>query len=150
MRSFIALLLVAGLSSACATRSPRSDPAALKAAVTATEQAFADSMARRDRAAFEAFIADDAVFLNNDHPLRGKAAITAHWGRFFEKPEAPFAWTPDLVEVLDDGSLAQTTGPVLVGGTAVARFLSVWRRAPDGGWKIVFDQGWDLCARPSP
>lgn len=107
------------------------------------EQAFADSMARRDRAAFAAWIAEDAVFLNGGQPLRGKAAIVEHWSRFFDGPDAPFAWAPDLVAVLDGGLLGYTNGPVRnPAGRVFARFHSTWRREGAGGpWRVVFDNG---------
>jgi hypothetical protein len=30
-------------------------------------------------------------------------------------------------------------------GVVTARFQSVWRRKPAGGWEIVFDQGSEVC-----
>jgi ketosteroid isomerase-like protein len=120
--------------------------ALLRQQVTLTELAFAKTMADRDHAAFSAFLSDEAVFLNSGQPLRGKAAVAAHWKRFFETPAAPFSWKPDLVEVLDSGTLAQSIGPVAApDGTVVARFYSTWRLEPGGVWRIVFDDGYDVC-----
>ena len=49
---------------------------------------------------------------------------------------------PNEVVVIGDGTLAMSTGPVRApDGKVVARFRSVWRREPDGGWLIVFDRG---------
>jgi ketosteroid isomerase-like protein len=46
------------------------------------------------------------------------------------------------VVVIGDGTLATSTGPVRApDGKAVARFRSVWRREPNGGWLIVLDRG---------
>jgi uncharacterized protein (TIGR02246 family) len=128
----------------------RSDDLASK--VRAAEVAFAATMQRRDLTGFASFIADDASFLNGGQPLRGRDRIVAHWKRFFEAPQAPFQWAPDLVEVLPDGSLAMTLGPVsTLAGSPIARFYSVWRREPNGEWKVVFDNGYDspTCTKPS-
>ena len=54
-------------------------------------------------------------------------------------------WAPDLVEALPDGQLAYSTGPVHVKGKLVARFASTWRKDPDGRWRVVFDNGSDVC-----
>ena len=117
----------------------------LVAQVTATETAFARTMADRDHAAFLGFIADDAVFLNGGQPLRGKAAIGEHWSRFYQGPKAPFSWKPDLVEVIGSGTLAQSIGPVSSpDGKVFARFYSTWRREGDGRWRIVLDNGYEL------
>jgi len=116
--------------------------------VTAAEIAFAKTMADRDHGAFMRFVADDAVFLNGGQPLRGKAAIGEHWRRFYVGATAPFSWKPDLVEVIGSGGLAQSIGPVMdPGGKVVARFYSTWRLDADGAWRVVLDNGYDLCAR---
>lgn len=114
--------------------------------VTATEIAFAARMAHRDAAGFRRFLAPDTIFVNGKAPLQGPDAVMEKWQRFFDGPQAPFAWAPDLVVVLPSGELAQSSGPVTdPDGKVVARFQSVWRRKPAGGWEIVFDQGSDVC-----
>ena len=85
---------------------------ALQQQVFKTENAFAKAMATRDFRAFESFLSQEAVFFSGPVPLRGKAAVAAFWKQFFEKPEAPFSWEPERVEVLESGTLALSTGPV--------------------------------------
>jgi len=112
--------------------------------VRATEQAFAKTMAHRDFAAFTGFIADEAVFFTGPTPLRGKAAVTARWQQFYEKPDAPFRWEVGKVEVLSSGTLALSTGPVFTAdGKTAASFTSIWRRTAQGHWEIIFDKGCD-------
>ena len=124
----------------------RADNAARLAEVEAAERAFAATMAARDLAGFLAHVAEDAVFLNGGQPLHGRAAIGAHWAKFYEGPDAPFSWAPELVVVNAAGDLAQSIGPVHdPAGTLVARFYSTWRRDPDGRWRVVFDNGYDAC-----
>lgn len=134
--------------SGCATAPP--DLVSLAEQVRASETAFAASMASRDLQAFASWIADDAVFINGGTPLRGKAAVLAHWERFFRAPQAPFAWKPEIVEVLASGQLAYSEGPVsLPDGKVIARYLSTWRREPSGAWRVVFDNGYDTCNCPA-
>ena len=116
-----ALMLLASLGACTAlAAAPRAMPPADE--VRVREQAFARTMADRDFEAFATFVADDAVFLNGGRPLRGKAAVLAHWQRFFDTADAPFSWTPDLVEALPDGRLAHSEGPV--SGVNVERSVS--------------------------
>ena len=118
------------------------DLAALQRQVDDTERAFARTMAERDHAAFARFLSEEAVFFSGPEPLRGKAAVAAYWKRFYEPPQAPFSWHPDRVQVLDSGTLAFSTGPVLdPAGRPVGRFNSVWRLEAPGTWRIVFDSG---------
>jgi ketosteroid isomerase-like protein len=117
-------------------------PADARSQVFATERAFAKTMADRNLAAFATHIADDAVFFSGPEPRRGKAEVIEWWSRFFGAgTPAPFSWEPDQVEVVS-GTLAWSTGPVRdPQGRVVGRFNSIWRREPDGHWRIVFDKG---------
>jgi ketosteroid isomerase-like protein len=117
------------------------------AQVRAAETGFARTMADRDFAAFGSFIAEDAVFINSGQPLRGKAAILAHWKKFFDGAAAPFSWRPELVEVTTSRDLGYTEGPVMAAdGKAFAKFYTTWRRDPASGrWQVAFDNGYRLC-----
>ena len=115
---------------------------ALRDEVRARERAFAKTMADRDHAAFQSFLADEAVFFGRTGPTRGKAAVVADWKPLFEKPAAPFSWDPETVEVLDSGTLAISSGPVKrPDGTNSGTFNSIWRREKVGQWRVVFDKG---------
>jgi ketosteroid isomerase-like protein len=138
---------LAVFAAGCAS-SPTKSREELVRQVTEAETAFAKTMADRDHVAFMSFVADDAVFLNGGKPLRGKEAISAHWKRFYTGP-VPFSWKPDLVEVVASGALAQSIGPVSApSGKVIARFYSTWRLEPDGRWRVVLDDGYDVCDCP--
>ena len=139
------LLLLAG--SACAADSLD----LLRQQVEDTERAFAQTMADRDFAAFTSFLSGEAVFFSGDTPLRGKQAVSDAWQAYFDGPEAPFSWAPELVVVLESGALALSSGPVRdPAGTRVATFNSIWRLEPSGDWRIVFDKGSRDCPAPAP
>jgi ketosteroid isomerase-like protein len=147
------LTAAAAIAAACASSDMTSSTtmpsnAELKREVADTERAFAKTMADRDHAAFVVFLADEAVFFSGPAgaPLRGKREIAERWARFYEKPQAPFSWEPDQVEVLDSGHLALSSGPVHnPQGKLIARFTSIWRREGPGTWRIVFDKGSEVC-----
>lgn len=137
------------LLSACAIGAGQPDLGHLKAQVAAAEVAFAKTMADRDHAAFSSFISEEAVFISGGKPVRGKAAIAADWKKFYDAPRAPFSWKPDLVEVLPSGTLAYSMGPVSSpDGVVFARFHSTWRLEAPGVWRVVFDNGTDVCRCP--
>jgi ketosteroid isomerase-like protein len=134
--------LLAACSSAPTAPAKPVDRAALERQVGDTERAFAKTMADRDLAAFNSFLSEETVFFSGPTPLRGKAAVTDFWKRFYEKPAAPFSWRPDKVEALDSGTLALSTGPVFdPAGKCIGRFTSIWRQEAPGVWKIIFDKG---------
>jgi ketosteroid isomerase-like protein len=110
--------------------------------VEAREVAFAKTMADRSLDAFASFISPEAIFFNGNVPLKGRDAIVRAWAAFFEGPTAPFSWHPDVVEVLESGTLALSSGPVRApSGDEVGRFNSIWRKDADGEWRVVFDKG---------
>ena len=103
-------------------------------------------MARRDHAAFSTFLSAEAVFFSGPKPLRGKEQVAAWWRRFYEKPEAPFSWEPERVEVLESGAQALSTGPVRdPKGKQIGTFTSIWRLEAPSTWRVVFDKGDDAC-----
>lgn len=114
--------------------------------VREAEQGFAASMARRDLAAFGTFLAEEAIFFGQGGATRGKAAVIDAWKGFFDGPDAPFSWSPETVEVLDSGTLALSSGPVLSpAGERIGTFNSIWRREADGRWRVLFDKGCPVC-----
>ena len=102
------------------------DLAALTEQVRATEIAFAKTLA--------------------DQPLRGPDQVMTHWQKFFDAPQPPFSWKPEIVEVQQGGKLALSTGPVLdPAGKRIGTYTSIWRRESTGAWKIIFDRGCPVC-----
>ena len=141
----LALLSIAVLA-ACTTPMTKPSDADLRKQVADTERAFAKTMADRDHRAFAAFLSDETVFFTGPKPIHGKAQVAAAWKRFYEHPQAPFYWHPEVVEVLESGTLAISSGPVFdPSGKKFASFTSIWRLEAPGVWRVVFDKGNPEC-----
>ena len=147
MRTTLLLVLALLATAAAAQDRPTlANASDLQKQVADTERAFARSMSDRDFAAFTGFLSAEAIFFNGPRAQRGKQAVADAWKRFFEKPEAPFSWKPEQVEVLDSGTLASSSGPVYdPSGKQIATFSSIWRLEAPGVWRIIFDKGNDVC-----
>ncbi|HEU5163830.1 MAG TPA: nuclear transport factor 2 family protein [Thermoanaerobaculia bacterium] len=143
MRSFIALALVLLAIPSLAGELTDEE---LRESLRAAEAGFAKAFAADDLDAFAAYIHDDALFLGRT-PLRGKAAVVAQWSTYFGTDKRPFSWEPKKFELNPSRTMGMTNGPVYdPEGNHVGTFSSVWRRQPDGTWKIIFDGGGD-CPR---
>ena len=139
----VGLVLVFSLFSCSPASKEQVDTAGKE--VEAREIAFAKTMEDRDFDAFLDFVSPEAVFFNGNEPQRGYAAISQAWAGFFEGETAPFSWQPDVIEVLESGRLALSSGPVRgASGEIIGRFNSIWRKDKDGQWRVVFDKGSSL------
>jgi ketosteroid isomerase-like protein len=147
MRTTLLLVLALLATSAAAQNAPTiANASDLQKQVADTERAFARTMSDRDFAAFTSFLSAETIFFSGPRALRGKQAVADAWKRFYEKPEAPFSWKPEQVEVLDSGTLASSSGPVYdPSGKQIATFSSIWRLEAPGVWRIIFDKGNDVC-----
>lgn len=107
------------------------------------ERAFAAaSLTKGTRAAFMDFLAEDSI-LFRPGPVAGKKWIEEH-----PAPPTLLTWEPAFAEVAQSGDLGYTTGPWEIRPSgpedkppAYGHFVSVWRRQPDGAWKVVVDLG---------
>lgn len=114
------------------------------------EAQFQKDVVAKGGAGFASWFADDGVALGNGkQPLIGKVAIvkSATWS----PQEYQLTWTPTDALLSPAGDMGYTWGhyegrskdasgnPVLTGG----RYITVWRKQPDGVWKVVLDAGAD-------
>ncbi|HJW74179.1 MAG TPA: DUF4440 domain-containing protein [Thermoleophilia bacterium] len=115
-----------------------SDIAALRAA----EQALVESFEASDRTAWVDFYTDDAIFVAPGiAAIEGRAALLAHARQMTPLSSARIVTQTtdgegDMAAAL--GSASWVNGPRGSGGTTSrVRFLIVWRREPDGRWRIA-------------
>jgi ketosteroid isomerase-like protein len=112
------------------------------------EARFAKDVLEKGGAGFAAWFADDGVALGNGAaPLIGKVAIakSANWS----PQDYQLTWTPTDAMMGPSGDMGYTWGhyegrskdangnPVLTSG----RYITMWRKEPDGIWKVVLDAG---------
>lgn len=126
---------------------PPAPESAVECAVWDREMSFARTVAAHDAVAFANHVAPDAVFgAGSPHPQRGRATIVHGWASILRGDGIRLQWYPTRTTVV--GNLAWSTGPTLIEQTdgSTPRFLqgtyqSVWRRAVDGRWQVLFDAG---------
>jgi ketosteroid isomerase-like protein len=137
-------------STASAAPNPLSDPTMKpgKVLLYDLEARFAKDVLDHGGAAFAQWFADDAVELGNGAaPAIGKVAIvkSATWS----PKDYQLTWTPTDAMMGPSGDMGYTWGhyeghskdangnPVTTSG----RYMTIWRRQPDGNWKVVLDAG---------
>jgi len=120
-------------------------PADLQALVD-TERDFARTATVKGlRDSFLEYFADDAIALAPT-PESAKARLRAQPAQPFSELE--IVWEPRLGDVAASNDIGWLTGPSTIvnhaSGKSVPRFgnyLSLWRRQPDGRWRVFIDVG---------
>jgi ketosteroid isomerase-like protein len=127
------------------------------------EARFAKDVSLRGGAAFADWFAEDGVALGNGQaPVVGRVAIakSAAWS----PKDYQLVWTPTDAVIGPSADIGYTWGhyeghskdangnPVTTSG----RYITIWRKQPDGSWKVVLDAGsnepaeaGDCCKVPS-
>lgn len=112
------------------------------------EARFAKDVAERGGAAFADWFAEDGIAMSNGQaPIVGKVAIvrSANWN-----PKVyQLTWTPTDGQMGPSGDMGYTWGHFEghskdANGNAVTtsgRYMTIWRKNPDGQWKVVLDAG---------
>jgi ketosteroid isomerase-like protein len=114
------------------------------------ERSFADSVESHDAKAFVDHIDANAAFgAGTRAVLHGRAAVVADWKEIVEGKTVKLHWSPAIVTVGGDGTLAISRGPSWMedlrpGAKAhyrIGEFISTWTKNRDGKWRVLFDSG---------
>ena len=141
-------LLLAPLLLFCTSCDQPVSREAVKSEILLTEKAFEKMTAEKGIAeAFYFFAAESAVIKReNDTLIVGKNAIRDYYDKKGNK-NATVNWSPDFIEVSNDGTMAYTYGKYLwqlkgeKADTVQYKgvFHTVWKRQSDKSWKYVWD-----------
>ncbi len=152
--SLVVCLASVPLMGCAAAPSPVSSPAELRASLEQAELAFAaDTAARGIDGWLDAFADDGALLDPRGVQTRGKAAIRARMATFLAKHRLD--WKPTLADVSPDGQMGYTYGVYTLAAKddlskilERGSFMTVWRRGPDGKWRVVADMGSEDTSPP--
>jgi ketosteroid isomerase-like protein len=145
-----AALLAAAIGSA----GPPPAPTRAAVEIAAQERAFARTCVEKGmRAAFTEFFAPDAIAFEPQPALAAPSLP--------RKPDGTASvrldWEPWVADASAAGDLGWDAGPYVLEDRSPAKrpprygwFFSVWRRQPDGRWKVALDVGTDAPKVPGP
>jgi hypothetical protein len=151
-RSFLILLLTL---SACVPKNLPPKPLAHDTEVQdqlfAADRAFAAAVADSGAPAWNARLAPDIAKPGNGGLilLRGIDPVSAFDKSIFEDPSRILIWEPtdavsysDLRTGVTVGRSAWVRRNARTDTLSKGRYLTLWRKQPDGRWKIILDTGW--------
>lgn len=117
-------------------------------AVRAADAALQKAVAANDLNSIVSFYADNAILMPAAEPLiRGKEAITKEWEHILAIPNIQTKSKLVRVEASSANDLAYTMGVYrsrMMGEdgeivTEPGKWLSVWKKQPDGAWRVVVE-----------
>jgi ketosteroid isomerase-like protein len=113
-----------------------------------TDQLFSETAKEKGFAgAFALFLSEESrIFQNNFLPIVGKADIVKFMA---ENVKATITWEPYFVEMSASADLGYTLGKSKSTVTSASgkeivsygHYVTIWKKQPDGSWKVVFDSG---------
>ena len=117
-------------------------------AVRAADQEWLKVFAAKDLDKSVAFCDEKGAVLASNAPIaNGREAISKLFAGFFALQDLKISWHPDRVEVAKSGELAYTSGAYQMSfagpdGKTVpdtGKYVTVWKKQPDGSWKVMLD-----------
>ena len=137
-----------GLLLAACTPQNETTAASEQEAVKAADAALQQAVAAKDLNKIMVHYADDAALMPAAEPIiNGKAAIAEEWKHILAIPQLENTSKLARAEVAAANDLAYTMGSYrsrMMGESEVlvdepGKWLSIWKRQPDGGWKIIVE-----------
>ena len=114
-------------------------------AISRARQDFVDAFNSEDDEALAAILTDDHVKMPpNQPPLRGRAASRSFWRKGWAQAASRFTATPGQLKITSDVAIDEFYWTMESlprdGGSPVrdeGRSVWLWRRQPDGSWKLA-------------
>jgi ketosteroid isomerase-like protein len=119
------------------------------------ETKFAADVAQGGGKAFATWFAPDAVTLSNGKPaVLGRGAIAAH--ATWDPKDYTLTWTAQGAQMGPSNDMGYTWGHYIgkfkdATGKPIenaGRYITIWKKMPDGSWKVVLDASSDDAPEP--
>jgi uncharacterized protein (TIGR02246 family) len=121
------------------------------------DRAFDAAVAKGGAKAWASFFAADGkMFRANATITEGRPAIEQLMTPFFAQPNTTLRWQPTFADIARSGELGYTTGESTTRGRdeqgrtveSKGRYVTIWKKQPDGSWKVALDIGANTPPRP--
>lgn len=139
-----------GLLILCVASGAMSQPLSDLEQILAADRAFDAATADRGAEGWVSYFAPEgAMHLAGGTTVAGHDAILELMQPAFDDPDYSLRWKPENGAMIIPGVVGYTTGSFEqrarddAGNTVVTRgtYVSMWRKQPDGAWKIILDTG---------
>ncbi|HPT27061.1 MAG TPA: DUF4440 domain-containing protein [Bryobacteraceae bacterium] len=113
------------------------------------DRAFDTETAARGLDGWMAWFAPDAQLNTPQGKIQGRVQLRKHYVGMFGRNEFSIRWQPFFADSSTDGTMGYTMGTAAISfkdekgeiQKRDGRYLTVWKRQPDGQWLAVTDMG---------
>ena len=137
-RIWVSALVVLAITAAC---KPAVDAEKERAALLDTDAQWMRATSDADK--FASFYTSDASFYGAGAPIvKGQAAIRDGYRQLASAPGFALEWTIASSQVGAAGDIGYLSGTYqlkMTGGGEKGKYVTVWRKQPDGAWKVTDD-----------
>jgi ketosteroid isomerase-like protein len=138
-------LLVLAMLAACGPEGPQPTVTDLMDA----DRAFDLATAEQGVEGWVSWFAEDGVMYDGARPVVGRDSILAAMAPMLDSAGVSLTWQPEAGELSASGDLGYTRGRwqrrvKAADGTettATGSYVTIWRKMPDGTWKVAVDIG---------
>lgn len=161
--AFLVLASLGVLTVSCAPQEPPPPPdtrAADEAAIRDADAAWSKTAEAKNLDAMIAYYTDDAISMPPNEPLAsGREAVRKAMGAMFALPGFSLKWQAAKVEVARSADIGYSQGTYEFGMTDPkgkpimdhGKYLTIWKKQPDGTWKVAVDTfNSDVPVAPPP
>jgi ketosteroid isomerase-like protein len=121
-----------------AIRSSQTDEVAIRAA----DEAWTKAIAKKSIEETVSFYDSEAMTAGSAMPpAKGISAIRNMWKQLLSDPGFALTWKVDKVVVTESRTIGYSTGTWHI-GTDSGPYFAVWRKQPDGKWRLLMDAAW--------
>jgi len=114
-----------------------------EAAIRQADEAWAKAVASKSVEATCAFYDPEALTAGIMTPARGLDGIRKMWVEGFAQKGFSLAWKAERIVITESETMAYSSGTWrMAGPDATGPYLAVWRKQPDGQWKVLIDAAW--------
>lgn len=141
MRKIAVVVSLGLLLAACSTTNMSTTASDAEAALLAAQPGFIRAFNAGDADAVAKYYSDDAVFLGPNAPIaKGNSGVRDMFRAFLTSTHPTLSITAD--RIVQSCDMAYEYGHYTMqssAGNDTGKYLTVWRRMPNGDWKIVAD-----------
>ncbi len=136
------LLILCAITAMAFAQQPPTKAQSDEKAIRIADEAWAGAIGKKSIEEIVSFYDPEAITAGTAMPpAKGIAAVRSMWTQLFADPGFSLTWKIDKIVVTESQAIGYSSGTWRI-GTSSGPYFAVWRKQPDGKWKLLMDAAW--------